>query len=353
MKIAWLLPIALLLLSPTSVPAADRVKACTPASAEKASIAGIAGAPDRWIGHCVTVRGAMADGQLIADADAYYRPPEDILDPSSNGGVLGIDGDRPTNWRMTEVTGRVQDCETTRNAVQATAGPGQIAWTSGYCHSWDGAYLWVVAHRDRGPIHLLRAVTAKAGWGDLEAAPADWPHRAFAEGYRRRFLDALKAGDFASLAKLHTPYAENPDDGQAVAKAILAPNSVFREIASAKGEVQTVFLTYRDLDADDAKMEQYRTTICFCREADCTGRWPIDQRDTRGLVSHPYACTELTPWLLSPKEGEIPVMITEWADGAQGVEPGAQHAGLAQAVGGAVGGFLVDAPALFLEGLVD
>ena len=231
----------------------------------------------------------------------------------SDGGVLGLDGKRPPSWRTTRITGRVQDCGEMRQAVEAGAPPGSLYMISGYCHYWSGAYLRVVAHRDQGPNRLYRAVDNLSG--DMEPVPAEWPHRAMADDYRGRFLKALKAGDTAALGVLHTPYVENPEEGLEAAQAILARRSIFSEIRRSVGDPQTVYLTYRDLDEQDRAREGYRVTMRFCREADCTGRWPVDGRDVKGLASHPYACTELTPWLLSPKQGERPVMQTEWADG--------------------------------------
>ena len=35
----------------------------------------------------------------------------------------------------------------------------------------------------------------------------------------------------------------------------------------------------------------------YCREKDCTGRWPIATFDADNLRTRPYACTQIEPYL--------------------------------------------------------
>jgi hypothetical protein len=43
--------------------------------------------------------------------------------------------------------------------------------------------------------------------------------------------------------------------------------------------------------------EEYFATVCYCREKDCTGRWPIATFDADNLRTRPYACTQIGPYL--------------------------------------------------------
>ena len=163
---------------------------CSSRNSEKATVAQIAADPGRYQGHCVAVVGVMQWAFLFENVDGLYVQPREALNPASNGLRIGLDnisrhfGER---YRYVSVLGRVQDCETVRSCVEANAAENEIVMVSGYCHSFNGPYIFVQALTlQRGPPLERRLDThGREDYGDLEPAPEDWPHREKVESLAR------------------------------------------------------------------------------------------------------------------------------------------------------------------------
>lgn len=317
-RILWLLVSAFLLLlagSATAAPA--RAPDCTLRNSAPTTVLAIAGNPDAWIGRCVAVRGVTAGLGLVEDVDGLYTPVRELLDPSSNGRLIGLDRARgvrtPGPYRRALVMGRVQDCETIRRIADAQQGPGELVVVLGYCHYYNGAYLRVQAMRDLGPAILTRRMGEAAGpaYGDLTPVPADWRHRAQVEGLAAGFLAALRRGDAKAIAGMtfEDPLTYDKQKAAALTRFLLRDRaSPFAGLRSG-AEPQRIVLALRgDLSGGDANNDganndsangdNYDSITCFCREKDCTGRWPIDRMDADNLPSRPYACIEIMPYIV-------------------------------------------------------
>ncbi len=320
MKLGGLLPLvicALLAGSPApSRAAATHLPACTAASAEAATVRRVAGDQKAYRGRCVTISGVVKGLQLYDDVNGVYQRIPDVSDPSSSGAALGLDnpvrlGHLLPGYRVATITGRVQDCDLARRALDRSSAPGEVAMIVGYCHYRNGAYLWVthISWGAASPPERRMGAAAGDDYGDLVPAPADWPHRPAVQALAARFLRALRTGDAATLANLHfeDPVTDQRDDArQLVAFLLRDGRSPFASIRTAKAEPQGVILVRREANDDP---DDYSAFICFCRSADCTGRWPIATFDADNLPSRPYACTMVEPYLVF-RQGKRPMFRT-------------------------------------------
>jgi hypothetical protein len=256
----------------------------------------------------VRVSGILSRNVLYADVDGIYQRSADTLDPSSNGGRLGLSSGRqwkpPDDYRAATVTGRVGDCEQTRNDVQAMTPLGEIWMATGYCHTAYGAYLGIEDIRIGLPAPPLRQLPerARADYGNLAPAPANWRHASFARSQISLFLAALRSGDAETLAALHffEPRVHDRQQALALTHFLLRDGkSPFADIRSSGSVLQTVILVQRDLleSTDERDASNYAATVCFCRRADCGTRWPIASWDVDNLRSRPYACTHVGPFI--------------------------------------------------------
>jgi hypothetical protein len=284
---------------------------CSALVSERATVQQIATNPTSFQGHCVMVEGVMQGNTVYDNVDGVYLRPKNILDPSSNGARLGLDnmGDRWSGeFRHASIIGRVQDCETVRECVQAATGPNEIVMISGYCHSSNGAYLWIHNVRFRKDLPWERRMGAygRPGYGDLQPAPADWPHRNRVESLANEFLEAVRSTDRDKLADIHFRNVglNWEDDEAALIRFVLRDRkSPFVDFRHNDRRPQQQILIERPLlDSDgaalvdDADRDNYAATVCFCRESDCTGRWPIAQLDADNVRTRPYVCTQIGPY---------------------------------------------------------
>jgi hypothetical protein len=298
---------ALALTGLVAVAAPPDEKKATPCSAdnsEPATVAQIAAHPDVYEGRCVAVDATMQGRSLFESVDGVYLEPPDSLNPSSSGLRIGLDNisdHYSERYRGVSILGRVQDCETVRNCAYSSAGDNEFVMVTGYCHSFNGAYLWIHELRfRRGPPFLRRmGSSARSDYGNLVPAPDEWAHRAKVEALASEFLRALQRNDRHQLAAIHFRNVglEWEDDEAALLRFLLKDQrSPFDRIRTARSPPQQIILVDRSMV--DEPDEDYLSTVCFCREKDCTGRWPIATFDADNVPSRPYACTEIGPYLL-------------------------------------------------------
>ena len=312
---ALLAVIASLLSATTPTQAGSR---CTARNSATATVAQIAGDPDRWAGRCVTVSGLVDGISIYEGGDGFYRLYPELVTPSSNGLRLGLDNRRVLGaaraFELATVTGRVQDCESVSDMVQASAAPGEIVFVSGYCHSHRGAYLWVEAIRS-GPFSPpVRQLRRKADdYGDLAPAPRDWEHRAMVDEIVSRFLAALGSGDRETLLDLIHPYPDmEPDKEELQQLAFLlevrkSPFAPLRRSAVAQTEI--FIERYSDEGEIVVGSDTYASTVCFCPVGDCSGRWPIASFDADNMLSRPYACIEVRPYQAPPHGTRVNILV--------------------------------------------
>lgn len=278
---------------------------CDARSSEPATVAEIVANPQAYKLRCVAITGVIHGAYVSDTVDAAYVKPRDSGNPSSNGLTLGLDeirGHVSEKFRHVSILGRVEDCNSLRRIVVDTE--GNILMTLGYCHYFNGPFLWVkhLRYRHGPPIERRMGSFAGNDYGDLEPAPEDWPHRVEVEANARRFLVALRSGDRDGLLALHIRET-HPEHGEDALLHFLlrSRSSPFASIRAASGTPQEIILVPKSSppapDGPESSSASGDDTaiVCFCRERTCTGRWPIARMDADNLPSRPYACTTVHP----------------------------------------------------------
>jgi len=268
---------------------------------------------------------------IYESVDGVYLQPPDILNPASSGFRLGLDNIQrhlDEAYRHVSILGRVQDCEEVHAWAESMAEEGQIVMVGGYCHSMNGPYVWVqdLRFRSGAPFFRQTGYRNRPDYGDLQPTPVDWPHRALVETHVNKFIQALRSSDREELANIHyRNFGADREDGEtALLRFLLSDrNSPFASIRTARGLPQQIILIYKpylvsdeDEDADPADAADYSATVCFCREKDCTGRWPIASFDADNLPTRPYACTEFGSYIVDGRP--LPLFSTQ--SGKEGLE---------------------------------
>jgi hypothetical protein len=301
-------------------PSEETPETCTARNSQRATVAQIATDSDAYEGECVAVDATMHYTSLFDNVDGVYVEPPDSTNPSSSGLRIGLDNisrHSSDRYRGVSVVGRVQDCETVRNCVHSSAGENEIVMISGYCHYYDGAYLWVHDLKFRRAPAFVRHMGDKErdDYGDLAIAPPNWLNRAKVEALADEFLQALRTGDGDKLADLHFRNVglEWEDDEAAMLKFLLKDRrSPFSAIRTARTPPQRIILVEKSL-LEEQSSDEYTATVCFCREKDCTGRWPIATFDADNISARPYACTRVEPYVHGQRD--VPHFTTEIGSG--------------------------------------
>jgi len=289
-------------------------------------VAQIAANPDAYEGRCVAVDATRRGSSLFESVDGVYLQPTDSQDPATSGLTIGLDNisrHDHESFRSVSIVGRVQDCETIRNCLYSSAGENEVVMITGYCHYFDGPYLWVEKMRSRRGQPFLRRMgsDARSDYGDLVPAPDAWPYRSRVAKLASEFLQALQTNDRNKLADIHFRNVglEWEDDEAAMLRFLLKDRrSPFGTIRTATTPPQQIILVERSRLEEPQFVEDYAATVCFCREKDCTGRWPIATFDADNVPTRPYACTRVEPYF-SRKEW-VPHFTTHIGKGGL-VEP--------------------------------
>lgn len=287
---------------------------CTRRDAVRATVPEIARHPDEYMDKCVLVDGVRYGHSLFATVDGVYVRSPDALDHTKSGLRIGIDGDRNgqhPGYRHVSVLGRIQDCEAIRQMVQASAGPDEVVMVMGYCHMAYGPYVRIQQIRYRSGVPFVRQTGNydRADYGDIEPVPANWPHRAMIEAQADRFLSALRARDRRTLAGL----ASEEQEADTLRFLLDDPSSPFASLRTSTTTPQTIVLSYRYLvrprpEDEPIDDEDYSAIVCFCRETDCSERWPLASFDADNLPERPYACTKIEPYVSDGKD--VPHFVT-------------------------------------------
>ncbi len=289
---------------------------CTAATARPATIAALTATAHASIGRCVAVEGIAVGRLLVADGSARYRPERVENDPSSNGAILGLEGEQsfaqPVHVRA---IGRVRDCDAVPSAAPSAAPPATPAAPGGYCQYFKGLVLEPISITPGESAHFTRLTRAEAAPGLGNLLPlADSDVRRQMMGAARSFLTALRSGDGATLTAMHggapasaTPGAapaegghRDPADIQAMLRLTLADaQSPFASLRRSGTLLIEVF-GWRDPQWADAAWQQERARqpaadaiACFSARPDAADLWPIDSKDADNRPGRPYACTRI------------------------------------------------------------
>jgi hypothetical protein len=214
-----------------------------------------------------------------------------------------------------------------RDAANAAAGgDATISILGGYCHWHHGLVLQVSAVEQIGPAPLLRRPAGDNPQGLGNLAPlAAGPARAAMQAAAQRLLDAIRAGDAATIRTLHggPPLHRSADELAAIEQLLLRDAAA--PFAALRGDAPVTIALFGwkpPLWADDAWRAQAAADgadaiACYSTRADAAALWPIDSRDADNRPGRPYACTAIH---LPAAAGEASFDTQQAHDGAQ--EPG-------------------------------
>lgn len=290
------------ILAALSQPAPAAPPPCTAREAIRTTVVEIGRRPERFLDRCVTVTGAYSGIRMYSGRDGLYLAHRFGRDGNVARADLahriGIDNQEMRELRMrfpqrTTVTGRVDSCERRVARIRAAGG---IPFLGGYCHYEGGPTIVVSAYDiSEGRYERMTADAARRSYGNLAPMPADWPARAQIEAVAAEFLQALRTGDEPKLAALHETNGETNEHGRALLFELLQnPESVFAQLRRAAPAQTAIFVSAAE-DGTLLGRELRAATICFCRTADCSDRWPIAFNDANNDPSRPFACINAEP----------------------------------------------------------
>lgn len=196
--------------------------------------------------------------------------------------------------RRVEVIGRVDSCERRAERIVAAGG---IPFLGGYCHYDGGPTLvatpyWIVS----GQHERLVGEAQRRRVGDLVEPPIDWEWRDELEAVARDFADAVRAADRRRLASLLS-YGQSLEEERIVS---ILREPAYRELREGRpGELRlfTQAVGGRFRPGDSGHVFAH---LCYCRTADCSGRWPIASRDADAGPDRPYVCVSVSGRITPP-----------------------------------------------------
>jgi hypothetical protein len=322
--------LALLAAAAPAVPAAQvwPDQPCTARTAERATVVEITSRPDHYFGRCVTVTGPYAGITMFSDREGMYLVnrygPDGNPTAADIGHRIGIDRQQLRNIGLryplqTTVTGRVDTCERRRARLEQDArarGEIPLFLLSGYCHYYGGPTIVVDAFEiTERSFERLSGESARRKYGNLAPMPADWQQRAVVETLTADFLAALRAGDRAALTALHDirPNTTNEHDRAVLfdlLESLQSPFAAFRRTPPS----QIAYFVGASGGVPLPNDNYIAARVCFCRTADCTGRWPISNNDADADPDRPYVCTAVEPRDWSPRRAgfRTPVATSGW-----------------------------------------
>jgi len=289
-----LLAAALALSSPPAEPR------CTLSIAVPASVREMGRHPEQWLGRCVRVEGYVSWNKFYVDVAGAYAEAASNRNDRANDGWLGLyyRGSRRLNrdLRRGTVYGVLHDCGRDYDAAAATAGPDTLVMPVGYCHYQGGLVLLSAGFRVAGSARFERQMgeAARSRFGDLAPPSPDNPVPGEVVRLADRFLTLVKASDGPGLQSLVHLWSEADPETEAARRAFTdwlrgEGDSPLRVLRSGAAPQRAYFqqAVWREAAADGGTGDWH---ICFCRTADCAGRWPISAFDATSAPALPYIC---------------------------------------------------------------
>jgi hypothetical protein len=291
--------------------------ACYNQIASPATIEAVQGRFDSWRGRCVRLRGLFVAGILYVDRQATVEPVQVWREGATRSIVVFPNGrSKPNGAAWVEIAGRLGSCADANDSVRQwnyDHPRDGIMMVSGYCHTSLANYIDPASIRRLGGEPVLRLTEAEvpaerrqlvdaplslAGRGDHRAA-ARALAAAIASEDEAAFLRQAHPETRIELDKLHgarPPRWLREDLATAHAEYLAAiRTSPLRRLGSLEGRQERILVGPEALvDPGD----EPRYLICWCREPDCTGRWPVARLDADNDPNRPYVCVSTSTYVL-------------------------------------------------------
>jgi len=334
-----LLALILLWLAMPGTAAAATQPACTVSHATAATIEAVRGDYRAWRGRCVTLRGLAIGNRLFADRHALLEASE-IFGETIRHSIVLYDGRNIRPGRkpaLAEVTGTIGSCAEANADIAAlqAQSPGEIIMLGGYCHTSMETFVAPTAIRivSRAPVPRLTEAEVPETARLLVDAPRDAPNRARLVEAARALAVAMREGDEAAYGRLTNPDIQDGLSELAGRKrepwlrrdlreahaAFVAQAALRRRLAALPAPEawqERVLVDRADLTAwrtDHDEIASYVT--CWCRTADCRGRWPVIVRDADNGPGRPYLCARSNDYVVGHGKTVAQARIVEQPEG--------------------------------------
>ncbi len=223
--------------------------------------------------------------------------------------------------RRVEIVGKVGSCADENAAVEQDqkSRPGEIVMLLGYCHTSLANYVAPTATRviDKNPVARLSEADLPPERRPLVDAPAGLPGLAVSQSKAQSMLQALLDRDEDIYVRLSEPdLVEDLDKAGKRLKPewlrirlrdihadYVTAQKIWRPLAGQllPDARPRTFIERADLPAQGGNS---RLIHCWCKQGDCTGKWPVLSLDADNLGTRPYACIATSDYLLGPGRGD-------------------------------------------------
>lgn len=307
------------LLAPPSAARAQEPAPCEAPRSKSADLRDVLARIDKWQTRCVRLTGILADGKLYADRTALaervrYERVRKVEARPDGAITLYPDARRPgdASPMRVEIVGRIGNCAAVQDFVAAQKPlPDGRRWIlDGLCRTSRARYVRVsIVNVLDASVPRLREDEVSADRRPLVDASADAPGRDRHLDAARALAAALQKGDETAFRTLKRGISqavfisprEDATEEQALKRefqALGTPDSPFMGVLLARPRM---FVDQQKLDiaaayGDTTPKPEFVT--CWCRGADCTGKWPVIARDADNDPARPYACVRSfdQPW---------------------------------------------------------
>lgn len=299
----------------------DAQESCRPSTAINTQIETIQADIDAWIGRCVRVRGMLLGRVLYNRREAILDPVSMFREDAPTSVVILSHRDLslPETAAWVEIVGRVGSCVIAyeQARVEMADNPDFIVWVAGYCHTSLANFVRAtdisLLPVDR-PVRLTEAetpmdrrqlVTVDAALlpvGHLDAAHA--LVEALIDQDEKTFFQLVYPG---RALHMDDRSMEDLDDLYDHRRTLNDPRllQIFQPLHPLAERQRRIFVTRDQANYAVTHGDDHLSSflICWCRTADCRGRWPVTVLDADNDPSRPYACISTYDYLIGPGEG--------------------------------------------------
>lgn len=289
--------------------APKKAPACELETARPATIEQIADGYESFAGDCVKLTGIAWGAYLFSGREALLESVGGYGEGARHSIVLLPDRreDLLKAPQWAQVVGRVGSCSAQNAAVSdyQNQHPDQIVMVAGYCHTSLETYL------DNFRIELLdRPVPLRLTESEVSAenrliveAPENAPNLASYRDAAFKFITALRRNDKITFRNLAAPdlalEKTDPERGEAWYKRRAGEmDARFAQSRAALPKLSRASLRAPKTFVRSDELAEWRKDkvvpghyiTCWCRSADCQGKWPVAPQDADNMPQRPYYC---------------------------------------------------------------
>jgi hypothetical protein len=300
---------------------------CTWATAQPTTIEAVQADYPAWAGKCVRLRGMAVGNHLFVDRFALLERTELYGEGARRSIVIYPERRSPNRTKAAriEVVGRIGSCAAANDAVAAMSAnePDSIIMVSGYCHTSLETYLRPSATRTLSSAEIPRLVEAEVPASDrpLVDLPSGLAGRDAHLAAARALARALALRDERAWRRISQPnlqadldqldgdmpvrLRERMGEAHAEFRRQLRLHKAFAAIMPLSPARERVLTDRNELVGMKPTEAVERLIACWCKAADCAGRWPVIAFDADNDPRRPYLCITTGDYLLGPRKPTV------------------------------------------------